>query len=69
MINSKAIVFLQTASAYIFYDFSERNHAVKILFDPRSQQIYISQHIADRLNDVGKNFWNRQSKWYLVQWI
>ena len=56
MINSKATVFLQTASAYIFYDFSERNYAVKVLLDPRSQKIYISQHIADRLFMLVKAF-------------
>ena len=31
MINSKITVFLQTASAYIFYDSSKGNYAVKIL--------------------------------------
>ena len=56
MINSKATVFLQTASAYIFNDFSERNYAVKVLLDPRSQKIYISQHIADRLFMLVKAF-------------
>ena len=50
MINSKTTVFLQTASAYIFDDSSERSYVVKVLFDPRSQQTYISQRIADRLD-------------------
>ena len=50
MINSKTTVFLQTASAYIFDDSSERSYVVKVLFDPGSQQTYISQRIADRLD-------------------
>ena len=34
MMNSKTTVFLQTASAYIFNDSSERSHVVKVLLDP-----------------------------------
>ena len=41
---------MQTASAYIFDDSSERNYVVKVLLDPGSQQTYISQRLADRLN-------------------
>ena len=50
MINSKTTAFLETASAYIFDDTSERSYVVKVLLDPGSQQTYISQHIADRLD-------------------
>ena len=50
MINSKTTAFLETASAYNFDDTSERSYVVKVLLDPGSQQTYISQHIADRLD-------------------
>ena len=49
-INSKTTVFLQTASADIFDDSSEKIYVVKVLLDPGSQQTYILQRIADRLN-------------------
>ena len=50
VVNSKTAVFLQTASAYIFDNLSDKKYVVKILLDPGSQQTYISQRIAERLN-------------------